>query len=83
MAGGALLQYPYPLGGQLTGWKIKILQRLSHRSESSEPMSGSPAWGLALGGGAPAAFATEDWQERPETGGKSESLCCTAATVTL
>ena len=30
-------QIPYPLGRQLTNWKIIILQGFSHRSKSSEP----------------------------------------------
>ena len=40
MVGGALFRYnqiPCLLGGWPTDWKIIVLQRFSHRSESSEP----------------------------------------------
>ena len=60
MAGGALSRYnqiPYPPGGQLTNWKIIILQRFSHRSESSEPHVRLPSLG-----GAPRAFGFEGQQ---------------------
>ena len=52
MVGGAHSrhsQIPYLLGGQPTNWKIIILQKYSHRSESSGPMSGSLVWGSGTG----------------------------------
>ena len=36
----------YPSGGQNTNWKIIILQRFSHRSESSEPHLRVPSLGV-------------------------------------
>ena len=47
LVGGVDLWYnqiPYPLGGKTTNWRIIILQRFSHMSESSDPTSGSTAW---------------------------------------
>ena len=35
--------------GNPIDWKITISQRLSHRSESSKPTSGSPAWVSGFG----------------------------------
>ena len=36
---------PYPLGGQPTDWKVTILQRLTHGSESSEAQARFPHLG--------------------------------------
>ena len=79
---------PYPLGGQPTDWKVTILQRLTHGSESSEthvmfPFLGiwhweeEPSEHLALR--ASGAFA----QELYRTGENEESTLekCTQAFV--
>ena len=55
---------PIPPGAQSTGWRIIILQKFSHRSDSSKPHIRLPGLGgLAWGrGGAPRAFGFEGQQ---------------------
>ena len=37
---------PIPEGGRPTDWKVTVSQRLTHRSESSEPQVRSPHLGI-------------------------------------
>ena len=39
-------QLQYPLGGWTTNWRVIVLQRFSHRSESSEPHVRLPSQGV-------------------------------------
>ena len=65
MVGGMLLWYneiPYLPRGWTTDWKIIILQRFSHRSESSKPHV-RLTWGSSFGLRASRAFGFESQQD--------------------
>ena len=71
-------QIPYLLGGQPTNWRIIILQKFSHRSESSEPHIRLPSLGVCHWEEDPtehlALKASGAWvQELHRTGGNRDS----------
>ena len=52
----------YPPGGQPADWKITILKRLSHRSESCEPHVRFPSVGIWSGFGKRSTYSIWHWR---------------------